>query len=79
MLMLSEFVGLVLYGLARLLTDEALNVNAAFRVYQGWEGIFSNYTFYVFIMLVGYGVFFFVLPYISNRFLLVEHVADENN
>ncbi|MCP4400263.1 MAG: hypothetical protein GY801_23520 [bacterium] len=75
----AEFVGLVLYGLARLLTDKALNVNAAFRVYQGWEGIFSNYTLYVFIMLVGYGAFFFVLPHISNRFLLVEHVSDENN
>jgi len=75
----AEFVGLVLYGLARLLTDGALNVNAAFRVYDGWEGIFSNYTLYFFIMLVGYGIFFFALPYISNRFLFAEHVADENN
>jgi len=75
----AEFVGVTLYGLARLLTDEVLNVNAAFRVYEGWEGVFSNYTFYVFIMLAGYGAFFFVLAYMTNRFLFVEHVVDEDN
>jgi hypothetical protein len=68
----AEGVGLLLYGLARLLTEETLNVNAAFRVYEGWEGIFSNYPVYVLMMLVGYGAFFFVLPYVSNRFLFVE-------
>jgi hypothetical protein len=74
----AEFVGVALYGLARLLTDEALNVNAAFRVYEGWEGIFPNYAWYVVIMLVGYGAFFFALPYITNRFLFVEDVGNGN-
>jgi hypothetical protein len=68
----AECVGAALYVLARLLTDEALNVNAAFRVYEGWEGIFSNYAWYVVIMLVGYGAFFFALPYVTNRFLFSE-------
>jgi hypothetical protein len=74
----AEGIGLLLYGLARLLTDETLNVNAAFRVYEGWEGVFSNYPVYVLMMLVGYGAFFFVLPYVSNRFLFVEDLDNIN-
>ncbi len=52
---------------ARLFTDENLNINAAFRVYEGWEGVFQNYTVYMMAMLVGFGLFFMVLTTASNK------------
>jgi len=59
---------LSLQFLARLFTDEKLNINAAFRVYDGWEGLFSNYRIYFLTMLVSFGLFFVMLTYLSNRF-----------
>ncbi len=70
-------VALVLQFLARVLTDEALNVNAAFRVYEGWEGLFSNYAVYFFVMLTGFGAFFVLLTIVSNKFFYAEGDSDE--
>jgi len=61
-------LSLSLQFLARLFTDEKLNINAAFRVYDGWEGLFSNYRIYFLTMLVSFGLFFVMLTYLSNRF-----------
>lgn len=71
-------VGAILQALARLFTDEALNINAAFRVYDGWEGLFSNYLAYSLAMLVGFGTFFVFLTFIGNRYIYNEKVADAN-
>ncbi|MBU0728930.1 MAG: hypothetical protein KKE17_00710 [Proteobacteria bacterium] len=51
---------------ARIFTDEKLNINAAFRVYEGWEGAFSNYTIYMIAMMFGFALFFLVFTTVSN-------------
>ncbi len=70
-------VAVVLQFLARVLTDESLNVNAAFRVYEGWEGLFSNYAVYFFVMLTGFGAFFVLLTIVNNNFFYAEGDSDE--
>ncbi len=65
-------VGILLQLLARVFTDESLNINAAYRVYDGWEGVFSNYTVYFFSMLVGFSAFFICLTVAGNRYLYKE-------
>ncbi|MCP4689232.1 MAG: hypothetical protein GY859_14355 [Desulfobacterales bacterium] len=60
-------IAVVLQSLARAFTDESLNVNAAFRVYEGWEGLFSNYAVYTFVMITGFSAFFILLTGIVNR------------
>ncbi len=62
-------LGILLQFLSGRFTEESLNVNAAFRVYDGWEGTFSNYTIYILTMVFGFGVFFIVLTWFNNRFL----------
>ncbi len=57
----------LLQTLSRWWTAETLNVNAAFRVYEGWEHIFSNYTIYTITMAFGFGLFFIVLTMINRR------------
>ncbi len=52
--------------LSRFFTDEEYNINASYRVYDGWEGVFSNYTLYVIIMFVGFGIFFYLLTTVCN-------------
>ncbi len=60
---------ILLQGLSRAFTDEALNVNAAFRVYKGWEGLFSDYGMYYCTMLIGFGAFFALLTLVNNRLI----------
>ncbi len=60
-------LGLALQVLARSFSDESLNINAAFRVYQGWEGVFSDYTVYTITMLLSFGISFILLQWGSNR------------
>jgi hypothetical protein len=64
-------VGTVLQLLARLFTDEALNINSAFRIYQGWEGVYPNYATFFMAMLLGFSTVFFVLTHIHNRYVYV--------
>lgn len=64
----AVLLAVIMQILARLFTDEKLNINAAFRVYEGWEGVFSNYTVYMIFMLLGFAVYFFVFTTVSNRF-----------
>ena len=61
-------LGLILQGLSRMFTQEELNVNAAFRTYQGWETFFTSYSIYLFVMLVGFGAFFIFLERINHYF-----------
>lgn len=61
-------LGIVLHLLARFFTDEALNINSAFRIYQGWEKVYPNYATFYLAMLFGFGIFFVLLTLIHNRY-----------
>lgn len=60
-------IALVLFVFSRLFTNPEYNINAAFRIYQGWEKYFTNYHLYFSCQLLLYFVFFIVFPIISNR------------
>ena len=72
-------LGVMLHILSKIFTEESLNVNAAFRVYGGWEGLFPNYSLYLFIMLLGFGGFFMLLTWANNRFLRSRHISDDRD
>ncbi|MEW5734300.1 MAG: hypothetical protein AB1921_05575 [Thermodesulfobacteriota bacterium] len=65
----AVLLGLFLQGASRLFTDEALNINAAFRVYEGWDTVFHSYPLYVLSMTLGFGLFFCALTFVNNRLL----------
>jgi hypothetical protein len=69
-------LALVLQGLGRMFSDPALNVNAAFRIYDGWEGLFPNYPVYFVVMFVGFAAFFCCLTWLNNRFLYSGNKID---
>ncbi len=69
-------IAVSLQVLARFFTDPLLNVNAAFRVYDGWDGLFSDYRLYTLVMLVGFGLFFAVATVLSNRFVFRGRASD---
>ena len=69
-------IAFVLQFAARCFTDESLNINAAFRVYEGWEGLFSNYSIYTIVMLIGFGAFFYSLTVINNLFIWKSDETD---
>jgi len=59
---LWALIGLaVLQQISRWITVEAENINLAFRVHPGWEGIFPSYGIYLAFLLVMAGLVFFVL------------------
>ena len=70
-------LGVLLYVLSRIFTEESLNVNAAFRVYDGWEGLFPDYRLYLIIMLIGFGGFFIFFTWANNRFIISRNVSDD--
>ena len=72
-------LGLFLQILARMYTDPELNVNAAFRIYDGWEGFFPNYTVYFVVMFLGFAAFFFCLTWLNNRFFYPGNNIDERH
>jgi hypothetical protein len=61
-------LGLLMQLLARLFTAEALNINAAFRVYQGWEWMYPNYASFFLAMLLSFSMLFITLTYVNNRY-----------
>ncbi len=65
---LALALGAFLQLLARLFTDPVLNVNAAFRVYEGWEALFSSIVIYRIVMATGFGAFFLVLTWLNRAF-----------
>lgn len=65
---LAFCLGGVLHLLARLLTDPLLNVNAAFRVYEGWEPLFSSIVVYRVVTVAALGILFIVLTWINRTF-----------
>lgn len=68
-------LGIVLQLLARLFTDETLNINSAFRIYQGWETFYPNYATFYLAMLFGFSMVFIALTYVHNRFVSVVRVS----
>jgi hypothetical protein len=71
-------MAIVLHIMARLFTEESLNINSAFHTYNGWEGIYPNYTIYYLISLVGFGGVFVALTWINHRLLPAERFSDED-
>lgn len=62
-------VALLLNFLAGLFTPESLNINAAFHVYRGWEGVFSNHALFVCVSTASFSFYFMALRYINLAFL----------
>ena len=60
---------IVLQQITRLLTPEALNINLAFRVHEGWETVFPTYGFYLAVLLFLSGSIFFGFEALLNRML----------
>jgi hypothetical protein len=60
-------LALVLQILSRLFTKESLNVNAAFRVYEGWETVFPNYMVYFITMTLGFCLIFIALTLLNRK------------
>ncbi len=52
---------------ARFFTDEALNINGAFRVYDGWEAVYPSHAVFQLSTLVVLGLAFAALTYLNNR------------
>jgi hypothetical protein len=58
---LAWLASLGVWALARLVTPPAANVNLAFRVWPGWEGMFPHYGAYVLLLLASAALVFFLL------------------
>lgn len=58
-----------LWGLTRLVTPEASNVNAAFRVWGGWESTFPSYYPYFAVVMTGAALTFFVVEKAMARWI----------
>jgi len=71
-------LGILLFFISRIFTDESLNINAAFRVYEGWESLFPNYWIYLICMCFGFGSFFAFLTWFNNRYLYSWNRQYEN-
>ncbi len=65
-------VGLILQLLARLFTNPVLNVNAAFRIYDGWEFLFSNYQLFFASAVLEFGAVFLLIQYLNNKYVSGE-------
>ncbi len=68
----SLALAVVLQLCARLFTDEALNINSAFRIYDGWERVYPNYAVFYLSTLAVFGLAFAALTYLNNRYLAPE-------
>ncbi len=68
-------LGIALQLLARIFTDETLNINSAFRIYQGWEKVYPNYATFYLAMLFGFGIFFISLTHVHNRYFSMARVS----
>jgi len=62
-------VGLLALLLARLLTRPEFNINTAFRVQEGWTGLFPDHRVYLLVQLAVYAAIFYCIPRVSNRFV----------
>jgi hypothetical protein len=59
-------VGLLSLLLARLFTRPELNINAAFRVQDGWTSLFANYVVYLLVQVAAYSILFSLVPKLSG-------------
>lgn len=62
---------LVPYLLGRVLTDPRYNINAAFRVQNGWQSVFTDFHLYLLTQLAVFSLFFLALPAVSNRYIYI--------
>jgi hypothetical protein len=62
-------VTIILHLLSRLVSDPALNINSAFRVYNGWEGLYPNYPVFYLVSLLCFLAVFQALTMVNNRFV----------
>ena len=60
-------MGILSCLLARVFTHPQYNVNAAFRVQQGWEFVFPDIRASIFAQLMVYSLVFLVISVVSNR------------
>ncbi len=58
--------GMIFQVLARIFTASDLNVNAAFRVYQGWEGLFPDYKWYLLFSYTAFSLTFLIKKHSSK-------------
>lgn len=72
-------LALILFVLARYLTEESLNINAAFRVHSGWERVFPEYPVYLGAMAVGFSIYFILLTWANNRYRCSRPIPDEGD
>jgi hypothetical protein len=59
-------LAMLLWTLARMLTPAALNVNAAFSVYRGWEDVFPNYWLFFLFSIAFFYLHFTALAHLSR-------------
>ncbi len=62
---------------ARLFTDASLNINSAFRIYDGWERVYPSYAVFYLSALAIFGLAFAALTYLNNRYLAPGDDADD--
>jgi hypothetical protein len=62
-------VGLFSCLLARLFTDPQYNINAVFRIQQGWEWLFPNFLTSYLAQVGAYALILSVFPQVCNRFV----------
>jgi hypothetical protein len=56
-----------LWGLTRLVTPPAVNINLAFRVHDGWEGSFPSYPIYFLTLLAAGAATFAIGEWLFRR------------
>lgn len=62
-------LGLFSCLLARQFTDPQHNINAVFRIQQGWEWLFPNFLISYLTQVGVYALFFIGFPRVCNRFV----------
>jgi hypothetical protein len=60
-------VGICACLLARFLTHPCYNVNAVFRVQEGWGGMFPEHRMYLLTQGVAYALVFLLVPAVGRR------------
>lgn len=59
---------LVLQQISRFITPARFNVNLAFRVHEGWEGLFPSYGLYMLFLTAVTALVFFCCEKVMGRF-----------
>lgn len=73
----SLALAIVLQIGARLFTDESLNINSAFRIYDGWERVYPDYAVFYLSALTVFGLGFALLTHLNNRHFARKDEPDD--